>query len=86
MSSQMILRLDPELKEKVNNLARAENKNVSELVRELLEDYVKNRDINSYIDDLWNKIGSKIEKKGFGSKDIQTAISSARARNDQNCS
>ncbi len=56
MTTQMIVRIDPNLKSKVNNFAKAEGKNVSEVVRELLEDYVKSRDINSYVDDLWDRI------------------------------
>ena len=42
----MIVRINPDLKTKVNNLEKAEGKSVSEVVRELLEDYVKNRDID----------------------------------------
>ena len=38
MNTQMILRIDPELKSKVSNLAKAEGKRVSEVVRELLEE------------------------------------------------
>jgi predicted HicB family RNase H-like nuclease len=34
MTSQMIVRIDPELKAKVNNLAKAEGKSVSEVVRD----------------------------------------------------
>ena len=47
MTTQMIVRVDPDLKAKVNNFAKAEGKSVSEVVRELLEEYVKNRDIDS---------------------------------------
>ena len=45
MTTQMIVRVNPDLKNKVNTLAKAEGKSVSEVVRELLEDYVKNRDM-----------------------------------------
>ncbi len=58
MTTQMIVRIDPILKNKVSDFAKAEGKNVSEIVRELLESYVKNRDIGSYIDDLWSRIGT----------------------------
>jgi len=53
MTTQMIVRIDPDLKAKVNSFAKIEGKNVSEIVRELLEEYVKTRDIDSYIDNLW---------------------------------
>jgi len=52
MATQMIIRMDPELKGKI---ARAEGKNTSEMVRGLIEDYVKEHDISSYVDDLWRK-------------------------------
>ena len=37
MATQMIIRVEPSLKNKVRRLAEAEGKNLSELVRELLE-------------------------------------------------
>jgi predicted DNA-binding protein len=79
MTTQMIIRIDPTLKNKVSDFAKAEGKNVSEIVRELLESYVKNRDISSYIDDLWSRIGSKIKNKGVGSDDIDSIIQKVRA-------
>jgi predicted DNA-binding protein len=76
----MIVRINPELKNKVNNLAKAEGKSVSEVVRELLEDYVKNRDISLYIDDLWQRIGDKLTSRKVGPKEIQRAIQEVRAK------
>jgi len=76
----MIVRIDPELKTKVNNLAKTEGKNISEVVRELLEDYVKDRDIGLYIDDLWKRIGTKLESRGFGPKDISRIIQEVRTK------
>ena len=65
MAAQMIVRLDRELKTKVDNLAKTEGKSLSEVVRELLEEYVKNRDIGAYIDDLWGRIGAKLTSRGL---------------------
>jgi len=78
MSTQMIVRIDPNLKDKVNNLAKAEGKSVSEVVRELLEEYVKNRDIGQYVDDLWGRIGSKLTSRGIGPEEIQKVIQKVR--------
>lgn len=78
MSTQMIVRIDPELKTKVNNLAKTEGKSISEVVRELLEDYVKDRDIGLYIDDLWKRISTKLTSRGFGPKDIKRVIQEVR--------
>ena len=80
MTTQMIVRINPELKNKVNSLAKAEGKSISEVVRELLEDYVKNRDIGFYIDDLWQRIGDKLTSRKIGPKDIQRAIQEVRAK------
>ena len=80
MTTQMIVRIDPELKAKVNNFAKIEGKNVSEVVRELLEEYVKNRDIDSYIDNLWERIGGKLMSKGVGPKDIKRIIRDVRTK------
>ena len=79
MTTQMIVRINPELKNKVNNLAKAEGKSVSEVVRELLEDYVKNRDIGLYIDDLWQRIGDRLTSRKVGPQEIRRAIQEVRA-------
>ena len=76
----MIVRINPELKNQVNSIAKAEGKSVSEVVRELLEDYVKNRDIGLYIDDLWQRIGDKLVSRKVGPKEIQRAIQKVRAQ------
>ncbi|MCJ7641017.1 MAG: ribbon-helix-helix domain-containing protein [Desulfobacterales bacterium] len=80
MTTQMIVRIDPKLKTKVNNLAKAEGKGVSEVVRELLEDYVRDRDIGAYVDDLWTRIGRKLASCGITSKDIPRVVKQVRAK------
>ena len=79
MSAQMIVRIDPELKAKVNNFARSDGKNVSQVVRELMEAYVKDRDIGAYVNDLWVRIGDKLKSKGTGPDDIQRIIDEVRS-------
>ena len=74
MSTQILVRIDPDLKNKVNRFAKAEGKTTSEVVRELLEDYVRSRDIGVYIDDLWDRIGKKLKLKGIGPDEIQRII------------
>jgi predicted DNA-binding protein len=80
MTTQMIVRVDPDLKAKVNNFAKVEGKSVSEVVRELLEEYVKSRDINSYIDNLWGRIGGKLASNGIGPKDVKRVIREVRGK------
>ena len=38
MTNQMIIRIKPEVKDKLNKLARIEGKTTSQMVRELIED------------------------------------------------
>ena len=78
MSTQMIIRLDPELKEKLYKLARTEGKPASRMVRELIAEYVKDRDISAYIDDLWDRIGAKLKSQGVKRTDIDKAVRTSR--------
>jgi len=47
MSTQMIIRIDDEVKNRLNKLARLEGKTTSAMVRELIEKYIKERDIST---------------------------------------
>jgi predicted DNA-binding protein len=78
MTTQMIIRMDPKVKDKFNKLARVEGKTTSQMVRELMESYIKERDIGAYIDDLWGRIGGKLKSKGVREKDIDRAIKETR--------
>ncbi|RJP59888.1 MAG: ribbon-helix-helix protein, CopG family [Deltaproteobacteria bacterium] len=80
MTTQMIVRIDPDLKAKVNNFAKVEGKSLSEVVRELLEEYVKTRDIDSYIGNLWDRIGGKLASSGVGPKDVKSVIRDVRTK------
>ncbi|NIP61385.1 MAG: ribbon-helix-helix protein, CopG family [Nitrosopumilaceae archaeon] len=79
MTTQMIIRLDSETKTKLTKLAQAEGKNTSQVVRELIEDYIQNRDMGSYIDDLWDRLGKKLKARNVGSREIERAIYESRA-------
>ena len=78
MTTQMIIRLDEETKKKLNRLARLEGKSMSQIVRELIEERIKERDIGAYIDDLWNRIGSELSSKGITEEDLLQAIKDVR--------
>ncbi len=79
MATQMIVRLDPGLKDKASRLARKEGKNLSELVRELLEKYTRERDMGAYIDNLWDRIGKTLSENGLTAADIDIAIKNVRS-------
>ncbi|MFH1025415.1 MAG: ribbon-helix-helix protein, CopG family [Nitrospirota bacterium] len=76
----MMIRIDPEMKEKLNKLARVEGKTSSQMVRELIQDYIKERDIGDYIDSLWNRIEGKLKSKGVKPGDIDKTIKEVRKR------
>lgn len=80
MTNQMIIRIKPDVKDKLNKLARVEGKTTSQMVRELIEEYIKERDIGAYIDDLWDRIGRKLSSRGLKLKDIKSAIKEARKK------
>ena len=81
MTTQMIIRVEPALKNKVSNLAKSEGKSLSEVVRELLENYTKERDMGAYIDNLWDSIGKKLSKENINESNIEEAIKLTRSRN-----
>ncbi len=81
MATQMIIRVEPALKNKVSRLAKAEGKNLSELVRELLEKYTKERDMGAYIDNLWDKIGQNLTQNSISEENIEEVIKQVRSQN-----
>ncbi|MCD6397422.1 MAG: CopG family transcriptional regulator [Spirochaetaceae bacterium] len=81
MATQMIIRVEPDLKDKVSKFAKAEGKNLSELVRELLINYTKERDMSAYIDGLWDRIGYNFSQKNMSEADIEEAINQVRLKN-----
>ena len=80
MTTQMIIRIDPHAKDRLNKLARAEGKSSSQIVRDLIDDYIRDRDIGSYIDDLWNRIGQKLKTKKVSPGDIDKIIKATRKK------
>ena len=78
MTTQMIIRIDSEMKNRLNRLARVEGKTTSQMVRELIEGYVREKDIGVYIDNLWDRIGGKLRSKGINQRDINRAIKESR--------
>ena len=78
MSTQMIIRIEPELKDKVSRFARAEGKTTSDVVRELLVEYISSRDIAAYVDNLWERIERRLSAQGVTAERIPGAIHEIR--------
>ncbi|MCK5539641.1 MAG: CopG family transcriptional regulator [Deltaproteobacteria bacterium] len=79
MATQMIIRVESSLKKKVSQLAKAEGKNLSQIVRELLEKYTKERDMGAYIDNLWGSIEKNFTQNNISEADIEKAIRQVRS-------
>lgn len=78
MSDQILIKIDPDLKKALERLSRAEGKTTSGMVRELIRDYVKQRDIGAYIDRLWDRIGDKLRTRGARAPDVAKAVDKVR--------
>lgn len=78
MSPQMTIRIDPEIKRRFSKLARAEGKTPGQALRELIENYIREREPRTYIDDLWGRIGGKLRPKGVRQRGIDKAIKEVR--------
>ena len=80
MATQLVIRIDPEIKEKLMKLARTEGKTASDKVREMVTEYVAQSDLSSIVDDLWARISSKLRKRRVGAKDIDRTIVQVRGK------
>lgn len=80
MDKQMIVRIDSELKDRLSRLARNEGKTASQMVREIIRDYIKQRDIGAYIDELWSRIDTKLTARGVRPADINKVIAETRKK------
>ncbi|HPW18898.1 MAG TPA: ribbon-helix-helix protein, CopG family [Candidatus Aminicenantes bacterium] len=78
MSDQLLIRIDPDLKARLERLSRAEGKTTSHMVRELIKDYVRDRDVAGYIDGLWERIGRKLGERGAKPADVAKAVEDVR--------
>ena len=74
MASQMIIRIEPELKDKVSRAAKAEGKTTSEVVRSLIEAYVRDRDMGTYVDGLWERLGTMLTSRGMTEKEDRKSV------------
>jgi predicted DNA-binding protein len=78
MATQIVIRIDPEVKERFSKLARMGGKTPGQMARELIEDYIKGQDIGTYIDDLWSRIGITLKSKGKKQGDIRSVVKKIR--------
>jgi len=84
MGNQILIRMDPALKEQLARIARMEGKTSSEIIRALVEDYLKQRDIGAYVDSLWERFGRDFKARKLTAKDIPAAIKASRKSRKEN--
>ena len=78
MVSQVLIRVDKALKDKFQRLSRTEQKSVNEKVRELMEEYIKEHDLEAAMRSLWDEIGQSLRKKGYKASDVNKVIKEVR--------
>lgn len=79
MVSQILIRVDKELKDQFRRLSRTEQKSVNEKVRELMEEYVKDHNMEAAMRSLWDEIGQSLRKKKYKASDVNKMIKEVRA-------
>jgi len=76
--AQLTVRLDDDLKGHLQNLARQEGKSTSDVVRSLVERYVRDRDRGTALRSLWDKMQQNAEEAGASPEDVEDAVRAVR--------
>lgn len=79
MTSQILVRLDKDIKDKFQRLSRFEHKSANEKLRELIEGYVEEHNIETAMKSLWSEIGSSLKEKGYKVSDVEKTIRKIRS-------
>jgi hypothetical protein len=79
MTSQILVRVDKDTKEKFQRLSRFEHKSVNEKLRELMKEYVEEHNIERAMKGLWNEIGGSLKKRGYKVSDVEKTIRKVRS-------
>lgn len=78
MAVQMIVRVEPATKQKLGHLARAEGKTTSQLMRDVIDVYIREHDPETHMEDLWARIQQSIEAGGHGPEDVGRMVAEVR--------
>jgi hypothetical protein len=79
MISQILVRVDKELKDKFQRLSGTERKSVNEKLRELMEEYVREHSLEPSMKTLWDEVGQSMKKKGYKESDVKKMIRKVRS-------
>jgi len=81
--SQLTVRIDDDLKTRLQNLARQEDRSVSEVVRSLVRGYVQDRDRSAALRKLWDRMEENARAAGARPDDVAGAIETVRERSSE---
>jgi len=76
--AQLTVRIDDDLKDHLQNLARREGKSTSDVVRSLVRDYVQDRDRSAALRGLWRRMQDNAEAAGADPEEVEDAIRALR--------
>jgi len=72
------VRIEEDLKGRLQNLARQEGKSTSDVVRSLVERYVRDCNRDAALRALWNRMQQNAEETGTAPEDVEEAIRMVR--------
>ncbi len=78
MGSNLILRIDADLKERFRRQALQEGKTMSQKIIDMIEAYVQENDFGALVDQVWKELGQDIKGRGYLRKDVKRRISEVR--------
>jgi hypothetical protein len=84
MGDQILIRMDPALKEQLAKVAKMEGKTSSEVIRALVEDYLRQRDVGAYVNSLWDRLGKDFKARKLTARDVTAAVKASRKARKEN--
>jgi len=70
--------MDDEKKDRFDRMARRSGKSSSEVIRELVDDYIQRNDMRSYLKTAMDEIGHEMKRKGVTQPEINKAVKEVR--------
>ena len=83
MKKQLIIRIDENLKEDFARAVKFEGKTVSEKIREFVLEYTAEKSFASVVDNLWDRISTKIKSSGVKEENIDEIIKEVRTKKNK---
>lgn len=78
---QLTVRIDDDLKDRLNTIARHEGRTTSDVVRGLVKQYIQDRDRSTFLENLWERMRDNAEAEGMSRADVDRIIDEVREGN-----